>query len=114
MKRALKKLHSRRGETLVETLAAILICVMAVTLLGTMVSATFNINQVAAAATERYQTELKAAELQTLGDTVSGSALVGAESVQIYASGSGINTGSQFSVNWFGDDSGTLRSFKAN
>ena len=65
MHRICKKLRGRRGETLVETLAAILVAVLSVGLLMGGVAAATRINRQAQRADEDFYSQLTAAEAQT-------------------------------------------------
>ena len=62
MKALFKKLKSRAGESLIESLAAILIFTMASIVMFTMVSTAANINQTAKEMDEKNQTNLIAVE----------------------------------------------------
>lgn len=59
------KLKSQRGETLVETMASIVIAALSVALLFTCVMAGVQINRMAQGADEAYYKALTAAETQT-------------------------------------------------
>lgn len=58
------KLKSQRGETLVETMASIVIAALSVALLFTCVMAASQINRMAREADEAYYADLTAAETQ--------------------------------------------------
>lgn len=62
-----RKLHSSRGETLIETLAAILIASLSVALLFTCIMASVRMDETARAADARYYAALSAAEKQETG-----------------------------------------------
>lgn len=61
----IRKLKSRRGETLVEAMASIVIAALSVALLFTCVMAASQINRMALAADEAFYADLTAAEEQT-------------------------------------------------
>lgn len=71
MKKMLKKLRAKAGETLIETLAAILIFTLSSIMLLSMISSASKLNETAKAADERNQTQMEYAEKQ--GDAVSPS-----------------------------------------
>lgn len=62
MKKLAQKLHSARGETLVEVLAAVLICSLAVLLLVSYATAAARIDKRAQEGDEAYYAALNAAE----------------------------------------------------
>ena len=62
MKRSTQKLHCRRGETLVEVLAAVLICTLAVLLLTSFVVAAMRADKAAETGDEEFYAALNAAE----------------------------------------------------
>ena len=65
MRRITERLRTRRGETLVETLAAILVAALSVGLLLTCVTAADRINRSARAADDDFYQQLDAAEGRT-------------------------------------------------
>ena len=64
MKSSRQKLHSRRGETLVEVLAAVLICTLAVLMLTSFAVAAMRIDKTAETGDETFYAALNAAEAQ--------------------------------------------------
>lgn len=75
MKNAMKKLKNRRGETLVETLVAVLVFTLSSVLMYSMAAAANNINQTARAADEVFQQQIVDVE-QAAGTQSSGSVSV--------------------------------------
>ena len=71
MRTLARKLRSRRGESLVEVLAAVLICALSVLLLASAAVAVGNINRAASDNDEAYYEALNNAEAR---DTLAGSA----------------------------------------
>lgn len=69
----LQKWKSQRGETLVETLASILIAALSVALLFTCVTASVQMHRISRRADEGYYDALSAAETQT-GTALPGTA----------------------------------------
>lgn len=65
----MKKWNSRRGETLTETLAALLLVALATALLVTMVTASFRLNAAARGNDARFYEELSAAEAGVGGES---------------------------------------------
>ena len=65
MRQLREKLHSRRGETLVEVLASVLICALAVLLLVSFATVSTRINKNAQDSDETYYAALNDAEAQT-------------------------------------------------
>ena len=65
MSRLMKKLRGKRGETLVETLVAILICVLSLTMMFTATAVAANLNSRAAEGDRQYATDMATAELRT-------------------------------------------------
>lgn len=63
-----EKLQNSRGETLVEVLAAVVVCSLSITLLLGAVSASTNIDLRAQSADTDYYTALSRAERQSTGD----------------------------------------------
>ncbi len=62
MRAFIRKLKQTKGETLVETMVSLLICVLAISLLSTSITASIQINETNKAADEKYNNELKIAE----------------------------------------------------
>ena len=58
----LKKLKKQNGETLIESLVSVLICVMAMTMLAGSMVATARINHTNREADKKYEEDLKCAE----------------------------------------------------
>lgn len=58
----MKKLSSKKGETLVESLVAILVFTLSSVMLFTMITAATNLNRAAAEADQRYRDEMVYAE----------------------------------------------------
>jgi len=90
-----KKLNSRRGETLVEVLAAILLCTISVALLVSGVMASVQINRKARQSDRGFYEALSAAEQKNGTPVGSGSVLVRASGI----------TDVIFDVEFYGDDS---------
>ena len=78
MRALAKKLHSRRGESLVEVLAAVLICALSVLLLASASVAAGNINHTASDHDEIYYQALNAAEARNEGPVASTTLTVSA------------------------------------
>lgn len=95
-----KKILSSRGETLVETLAAILIAALASLMLTYSAVAATRINKAAESADERYAADIMAAEAMT-PDTEAGSGT-------LHAAGNSVDY--TFQVDFFGGN-GHLTSF---
>lgn len=57
-----KKLHSNRGETMVEMLVSIALLVLAMSILGAMLSVSYNITNAVREADDKYYEDLSAAE----------------------------------------------------
>lgn len=96
----LKKLRSKRGETLVEMLVSIALLVMAMSILSAMLAAAYRLDESARSEDENFSFELYAAELQNgnIGDatvTISGS-----------------SDSASIDVNVYGVSDGKLRSYK--
>ena len=68
----MKKLKSRRGETLTETLASILIIALSAAILAGMVSAAARLSAKAKAADATFYQEIQAAEVGSPGEAGSG------------------------------------------
>lgn len=58
----MRKLRQTKGESLVETMVSLLICVLAISLLSTSITAAMQINQKNKEADQKYNEELKIAE----------------------------------------------------
>ena len=69
MKTLTAKLHSRRGETLVEVLASVLICTLAVLLLMSFAVAAMRIDKTAETGDEAFYAALSAAEARDKAPT---------------------------------------------
>ena len=89
MKAIANKLRSQRGESLVEVLAAVLICTLSVLLLAYASMAAGNINQAASEQDETYYKALNAAEAR---DTVAGSTTLTVSASGTGAAGAGVVT----------------------
>lgn len=77
----MKKLLGSRGETITETLAAILIVAMSAVILATMTAASVRITRSANAASEKLYQQISAAES---GDNqAKGTVTVGGETVEV-------------------------------
>lgn len=63
----IKKLRSRRGETLVELLVSVAILALAITILAGMLATAYRLNEAARAGDNKMTDELKAAELLESG-----------------------------------------------
>lgn len=97
-----RKLHSASGETLVETMAAILIVTLASLLFLTMLQTTTRLNAGADEADESYQADLNAAELQDTGD------LTGSGTVTVRRDGAET---AEYSVDYYRTADGGLTSY---
>lgn len=71
MNRFFKKLQSSKGETLIETLCAVLIVGTACGIFATMIVAATRINELALSADQKLHNELSAAEKHVGGSTMS-------------------------------------------
>lgn len=82
-----RKLRSKKGESLVEVMAAILIVALSVTMLYTLLMSASAMNKRARTLSEQYQQELNTAEERA--NPTSGTVTVGTESVDVtfYAAG---------------------------
>lgn len=76
MKKIFRRLRSRAGESLIESMAAILIFTMGSIILLSMVSTAADINATAKEADESYNTQIVAAEMTNIEDMVSGTVTV--------------------------------------
>lgn len=103
MMRLYKKLHSRLGETLVETMAAILIFTFSSIILLSMIAAATKLNAAAKESDSTISAELNAAESQDGAGE--------AASITIHPSESSSQT---VSVNRFSSGDGTLYSYSFN
>ena len=83
MKKVLKKLRSKSGETLVESIAAILIFTLASILFFSMVNASANINTETKKADREYYAQQVTAEAGT-GATQSGTVSVSCNGTKLY------------------------------
>lgn len=76
MKKILRRLRSRAGESLIESMAAILIFTMGSIIMLSMVSTAADINQTAKDADKSYYKQIVAAEMARTADEVSGTVTV--------------------------------------
>ena len=93
----MKKLHSKRGETMVETLAAVLIVGLAAAMLATMVASAVRITSRTKEADAVFYRELSAAEEKTkmVGETnvtisVTGGSASEAKDITLYGTQDGL------------------------
>ncbi len=78
------KLSDRKGETLTETLCAVLVLALAVSLLAAMISSTFSLERKTdQAANELHQSFSKAEKLEASGTEGTISVQIGEESVPV-------------------------------
>ena len=103
MKKLPKKLGSRKGETLIEALASVLIFTFASIILLSMISAAASINRTAKEADQALRSELFAAEAQEDGEGMEGS-------VEISVSGSN-QPPTRVAVEYYGEGAGKLYTF---
>lgn len=90
MKRALHKLRSRRGESLMEVLIAILIMALSCAMIAGVTRAAILINRRASDATEKFYTDMSRAQQSSTSSgtlTVAGTGGVGSVDIPITISG---------------------------
>jgi len=107
MKKFYKKLHSKAGETLVETVAAILVFTFSSIILLSMIAAATKLNTAAKQHDASISTELNIAEAQD--ENYSGTSTDKTAVIKIYAPGS--DTPQTVGVTKFSSGSGTLYSY---
>lgn len=76
MNKIMKRLRSKAGESLIESMAAILIFTMGSIIMLSMVSTAADINQTAKAADESYNRQIVAAEMARSQDEISGTVAI--------------------------------------
>ena len=98
------KLHSRRGETLVEVLASVLICALAVLLLVSFATVSTRINKTAQDSDEAYYAALNDAEAHT-GTPAPTPAAGGLWTVNVQTAAGALHPGyALVDVNFYGGD----------
>lgn len=103
MRKFMKKLHSAHGETLVEVLAAVLICSLAVLLLVSYATAAARIDKNTEKGDEAYYTALNAAEAHA-GVTAEGSEVPAAPVEGTVSVSDGTMAAPPVSVLYYGGD----------
>lgn len=91
MKNVMKKLHSRKGESLAETLVAVLVIALALTMLAGMITATVNMVNKSKTRMNEYYGENARLEQMT-GDGTLNMKFTGAVSVDVPVSQATNNT----------------------
>lgn len=84
----MKKLRSSKGETLTETLVAVLITALSALLLATLTGTAVSLSQKADTAAEALYGQISQAE-EAGGDPRAGTVTVNGETVQVYFYGAG-------------------------
>lgn len=103
MKRVTRKLSGKSGETLAETLCALLVIVLSSVLLAGMLSAAAHLNAQAMAQDQKLAGERAVAETQTLPDDSAG------DSVSVTAEGA--LPGATLPVTYYRQEGGALTSY---
>lgn len=91
MKNVMKKLHNRKGESLAETLVAVLVIALALTMLAGMITATANMVNKSKSKMNEYYTENARLEQMTVDGTLNMK-LTGDVSVDVTVSQTTNNT----------------------